>query len=135
MWRGDIPFKQISVGILLNLVTSVFSYTKIQLTLRKHQTQIQNHVVQRQPNGGGSPLNIARYKRTVSSILWVQFALLVCYVPFGVVTGRRTTNGVDWLATTSLLYLNSSLNPILYCWKIKEVRQAVKDTIRQLYCC
>ena len=30
------------------------------------------------------------------------------------------------------LYLNSSLNPLLYCWKIKEVRQAVKDTIKQV---
>ena len=30
------------------------------------------------------------------------------------------------------IYLNSSLNPLLYCWKIKEVRQAVKDTIKQV---
>ena len=34
-----------------------------------------------------------------------------------------------------LLYLSSSLNPILYYWKLNEVRQAVKDTIRQVLCC
>ena len=42
-----------------------------------------------------------------------------------------------YLATQSglvFLYLNSSLNPLLYCWKIKEVRQAVKDTIKQVSC-
>ena len=32
------------------------------------------------------------------------------------------------------LLLNSTLNPFLYCWKIKEVKQAVKDTIGQLSC-
>ena len=34
----------------------------------------------RQPNGGGTPLNIARYKKTVSSIAWVQLALVICYL-------------------------------------------------------
>ncbi|XP_073247167.1 adenosine receptor A2b-like [Porites lutea] len=32
----------------------------------------------------------------------------------------------------NLVLLNSSLNPLLYCWKIREVRQAVKDT-RQFF--
>ncbi|XP_078342962.1 melanocortin receptor 4-like [Oculina patagonica] len=107
------------VFLILSLVTSTFSYTKIHLTLRQHQASVQDHVHQGQPNGGGIPLNIARYKKTVSSIAWVQLALVVCYVPF---------------AAVILVYLNSSLNPILYCWKIKEVRQAVKDTIKQ-FCC
>ena len=30
-----------------------------------------------------------------------------------------------------LMYFNSTLNPFLYCWKVREVRQAVKQTIRQ----
>jgi len=36
-----------------------------------------------------------------------------------------------WDYTMTLLFLNSSLNPILYCWKIKELRQAVKARIRK----
>ena len=76
-----------------------------------------------------------RREKTVSTILWVQLALVVCYVPFGIVAGIGINNGVVWLATSNLIFLNSSLNPILYCWKIKEVGQKVKDTIRQLYCC
>ena len=35
------------------------------------------------------------------------------------------------ISAGTLLYLNSSVNPILYCWKTKEVRQAVKDTVRK----
>ena len=40
-----------------------------------------------------------------------------------------------WLFTKTLVYLNSSLNPFLYCWKITEVRKAVKDTARAFCCC
>ena len=35
----------------------------------------------------------------------------------------------------SLSYFNSTLNPFLYWWKISEVRQAMKQTIRQALCC
>ena len=131
------------VLIALCLLTSVFSYIKIYLRLRHHQAQVQGHVQQVQPpNGGAIPLNIARYKKTVSSIAWVQLALLVCYLPFtfwGLLTihGRKSTPVFDlaFKFSFSLVYFNSSLNPILYCWKIGEVKQAVKDTIRQLNCC
>ncbi|XP_078381369.1 adenosine receptor A2a-like [Oculina patagonica] len=117
--------------IALCLLISLISYITIYLRLRHHQNQSQPHVHQAQPaNGGQIPLNIARYKRTVSSIAWVQLALLTCYLPFSVYFIEA-----GLLLTSSFLYLNSSMNPFLYCWKIREVRQAVKDTIRQLNCC
>ena len=37
--------------------------------------------------------------------------------------------------TTLSACLKSTLNPFLYRWKISEVRQAVKQTIRQVLCC
>ena len=37
-------------------------------------------------------------------------------------------------ASVTPFYSNSFLNPILDCWKIKEVRKAVKDTVKQ-FCC
>ena len=44
-----------------------------------HQAQEQNHV-QQQPSHAAA-LNMARYKKAVSSALWVQLALAVCYLP------------------------------------------------------
>ena len=35
----------------------------------------------------------------------------------------------SWFAV-SLIYMNSALNPILYCWKIPEVRESVKEIIK-----
>ena len=127
------------VVVTLCVVTAIFTYTKIFRTLRHNQIHTQGNVNQGQPSQTVQ-LNIARYKRTVSSALWVQVALVVCYLPFAIVEVLRLQRGVTsyilvaWLYSGTLVYLNSSLNPILYCWKIREVRQAVKDTLRGLFC-
>ena len=127
---------------LLCLVTSVYCYGRIFLRLRQHQTQVQDNV-QGQPNQT-IPQNIARYRKTVSSALWLQLTLVVCYLPFTLVgplviqqTARGELSSAIFLSaefSLTLVYFNSSLNPILYCWKITEVRQAAKDTIRKLFC-
>ncbi|XP_078348994.1 adenosine receptor A3-like [Oculina patagonica] len=138
LWIGDITFYYISLSVPLCLVVSTCCYTKIYLKLLHHQAQI--HVHQGQPNGH-EPLNIARYRKTVSSALWVQFSVPVCYLPTGIVTGLMATRGmlpsliVAWMFSSTLTLFNSTLNPMLYCWKIKEVRRAAINTIKQLTCC
>ena len=76
-WSTRITLSAVFSSLILSLAISTFSYTKIFLTLRQHQLQIQEHDHgQRQPIEGGIPLNIARYKKTVSSKTWVQLALV-----------------------------------------------------------
>ena len=122
---------------VFSIIISIISYTKIFITLRQHETQVNDHVQQAQPSRG-LPLNVARYKKTVSSIVWVQLALVACYAPFGIViiawVQMSGVSSLAWLSAITLVFLNSSPNTFLYCWKIREVRQAVKDTIRQ-FCC
>ena len=137
---ADITFNVFMVLIILCIMTSIISYTKIYLRLRHNQIHLQENLQQQEqpPNRGEIPLNIARYKKTVSSIAWVQLALLICYLPFSVYHmlwfHDVLDQGIASDVTFSFLFLNSSLNPILYCWKIKDVRQAVKDTIK-FNCC
>ena len=125
--------------IILSVIISLSSYTKIVLKLRQHQTSVQENVHQGMGNAGGVPVNLEQYKRTVVSIALVQVALIACYVPFLItlmlVQLNSTPNNVFVLVSTTFLYLNSSLNPFLYCWRIKEVRQAVLGTIKRFCSC
>ena len=128
------------IGIPLCLTISLASYTKIFYTLRYHQTQVHDHV-QQQPNQPNA-LVMARFRRAVYNALWVQFALVVCYAPFcmvSMVIAFSKTYSLHFIVlrtlTFVLVYFNLTLNPFLYCWKIREVRQAVLQTFRQALCC
>ena len=138
LWGWNVRVLLTPIYITLSVATTIFCNTRIHLRLRYHQVQLRNNVPKGQPNEGRTPLNIARYKKTVVTVLWVQLALVACYTPTAVtavleVIGTES-HFVAFFIKSSLVYLNSSLNPILYCWKIKEIKQSVKDTIRQLYC-
>jgi len=120
----------------LCLVISTFSYTKIFFTLRHHQNQVQDNVQQLSET---NQLNIARYRK-VTTALWLKLTLLVCYLPevisatIFIQEHPSPSVSLAFGSTTTLVFVNSSLNPILYCWKIDEVRQAVKNTVRQVLC-
>ena len=135
-----IPIWYGYILIPLCLVTSIASYTKIFLKLHHHQTQVQGHVQQEQPSQP-VPLNMERYRKAVSSALWVQCTLVACYLPFSIVRAlvddskSSPSSSLIFDAAVTLIYLNSSLNPFLYCRKIREVKQAVKETIREALCC
>ena len=137
-WNAKIAFTAAFGLSTFSLTTSVLSYAKIFRKLRQHQLQVHPAVPQGQNNGRGVPLNVARYKKSVSTAVWVQLVQVTCYVPFLVLVmpmtyGRMIARRFEialGIAVT-LTYLNSPLNPILYCWRIEAVRQAAKDTIKQ----
>jgi len=130
----------ITIVVLLCIMVSTCCYIKIYRKLLHHQAQIQELAHQGQQNGH-IPLNIARYRKTLCNALWVQFSVLVCYLPMGIVMALIIITGVNpsflfaWSMAATLMLLNSTLNPILYCWKIADVRRAVKDIIGQIFCC
>ncbi|XP_068747150.1 adenosine receptor A3-like [Montipora capricornis] len=119
-----------------SLAISAFSYAKIFLLLRHNQNRVNSRVFwQRQQNQAfGSP-NAEVYTKTVFTILWVQMALFVCYVPYsivGLIIRKKTSVSIVfiWRCAGTLLFCNSSLNPALYFWKMRAVKIAVKETIR-----
>ena len=126
-----------SIAVPSCLVTSVCCYIKIYHKLLRHQTQI--YVNQGQPITHAQ-LNIARYRKTVSSALWVQFSVLACYLPLCIVITLAAVKGVTlsltvaWTFSSTLMLFTSTLNPILCCWKMRDVRRAVIETIRQISC-
>ena len=128
-----------SIAVTLCLAISTCCYSRIYQKLHRHQVQVLEHVHQGQRNRH-QPLNMARYRKTVSSALWVQFTVLACYLPTGIVLVTMAVKGISlsllvvWTFTTTLALLNSSLNPILYCWKMREVRRAVINTVKNIFC-
>ena len=127
--------------IIVSLTTSMFSYTKVFLYLRQYGNQIHDKELSRDRQELPSvkklrQVRMAKQKKAASSVMWIQIALIVCYLPYGVVLAlpkvlKRSQIPVlirQYAVVSS--YTNSLLNPLLYCWKIKEVRLAVMRTLR-----
>ena len=134
------------ITISLCVVISSLCYAKIFFTLRRRQFCVHNGAFQGE-RSQKIPQNIARYRKAVYKALWVQVTLVVCYLPFGMLMAfiRPELESPDKSEKTASVYLagnitfsfvlaNSSLNPFLYCWRIREVRKEVKETIRYLLC-
>ncbi|XP_022788739.1 adenosine receptor A2a-like [Stylophora pistillata] len=121
------------------IVTSVLSYTLIFRKLRRHEIQVRSNIVQSEQSSSTSsePLNISRYRKGVSGVMWLQLAVVFCYLPYVITTalwtysGRSVSIAVLRQFAATLVHSNSALNPFLYCWKIREVRQSVKELIRK----
>ena len=138
LWCFSLLAWKVLLGtkVAMCLITSAYCYTKTFLRLRHQHTQVLNNL--RQPENQASRIDEIRYRKTVSSSLWLLLALLFCYSPFLLLVSfafREIENNpssvfiIALTITALLMYFNSTLNPILYCWRIKEVRRAVKDTL------
>lgn len=134
LWDKLLFFIGSFVWIGICLIISSICYLKINVSLRIQQAQVQS--LQSHP---GTAIHVERYKKSVSSLLWIYLALILCYLPYTVATIAITSPGMSpcrFLVrsiSSLLVFLNSTLNPFLYCWKIREVRQAVKDTLRRWF--
>ena len=124
------------IGALICLIISVLSNGKFFLTLRRNQhNRVQNHTHHGQLSQTHQ-FSAVKYRKAANSAFWLQVRLVVCYLPYGIMVIIMDALGelypVTYIArqtALSVIFLNSSLNPFLYCWRIKEVRTSVKDIL------
>ena len=123
------------IGTALFLAITIVAYVKMFFRLRHNQI---HRIHPLQGESQAIQMNIARYRKAVYSALWVQAALVVCYLPLIIATalihqrGMHLSYYLAWQFTSTLLYVNSSVNLFIYCWKIREEKLAVKETLRRL---
>ncbi|XP_068730364.1 5-hydroxytryptamine receptor 1E-like [Montipora capricornis] len=131
----------VSLGTLSAISVDRLLALLLGLRLRRHQSQVRDDA-QEQANRA-TQVDITRYRKVLWSAVWVQLALGLCYLPYILLSTfayrelRRRKSPEFYLAvesTVALIYFNSSLNPILYCWKMKEVRESVRNTLRKFVC-
>ena len=133
-WRTSF-YSYMRVWSLHRLAITIVAYSKIFFRLRHNQI---HRIHPLQGESQAIQMNTARYRKAVYGALWVQAALVVCYLPLIVAIalihqrGMHLSSYLAWQFTSTLVYINSSLNPFIYCWKIREVKLAVKETLRPL---
>ena len=103
--------------------------------MRRHRLQIHAQI---QAFDDRNARNIIISLRKSAFNAYVLFiVLMICYCPYLVVSivyfiGKAGELNLGILLSMTAVFLNSALNPLLYCWRIREIRLAVLRTFRKL---
>ena len=126
-----------SVVAAFGFIVTFVVYTRIYFTVRRHKKQIHSMQVQEVAHSDEIKNFIVLIKSTVS-LFYVYLLLLIFYLPFFIcsavirILGSSIASKHFFLYSLTLIFLNSSLNPVIYCWKMRHVRHAIMDILRKM---
>ena len=140
MWITEkISFTILGCGLMLSLtITALLNY-KIYVAVRRHKNQIQAQQLQEQTTQNRELANFASVRKSALSAFYVFVVFLFCFLPRTcnllsvVIYGPTTTNKTFSLYSQTLIFINSSLNPVIYCWKMRHIRHAIIDILRNAF--
>ena len=123
------------IGLLLTTV----AYIRIYKVVRYHQNQIQIQGQLQQPTDNRA-MELLRETKAAFNALFVYAVFIACYVPYFIVlilygaANSRTSFLAPVHVMVLLVLLNSSVNPLVYCWRYREIREIVKSTVKKMFC-
>ena len=124
----------ISLAFLLLCVIAIsISYFKVIRIIRCHRQQVQARETSQ--ISGQPVINLAKYKKSVIFILYIVLLFYISYAPFivffGIYRSLRDHSVVElaYVMALTSVFLSSSLNPVIYIWRMNDIRNGVKQLI------
>ena len=140
VWIGGFFFLITRVFIAVSFVISCASYIKIYIIVRHHQIQIhtQQQAVMNSFNITDGNNLITSKKRALKTFIYF-ICMIFCYLPYLFYSLLSNTSVIafdrNWSnLVNNVVFLNSSVNPFLYCWCNHEIRTSVVKIIRKMMC-
>ncbi|CAH3028598.1 unnamed protein product [Porites evermanni] len=135
----SIMYVVFGITQLACIIAATFFSIRIYLSVRLHVNEIQVLQLQHAPQNA-QMVNVRRMQKFAMMSVYVCLVLTVCYLPnictlFAIAFTSTPSNGVKHLQfyTVTLVFLNSSLNPVIYCWKMKHIRHTIIGFIRNAF--
>ena len=118
----------------------IILFASIKIYRRLRGQQIHPQASDQAQHQAGNTLNVARYRRTASLMMWICVLLLICYLPFLCMAAYRATAQQTALTeclydfSIALVFLNPLLNPFVYCFRLPDIRTEVVKQLQKLFC-
>jgi len=137
-WVPFITYSSIILCLgVIGLLLTTAAYIRIYLAIRRHKNQIRalqpQHVAQT-----GEMENFASLIKSTINAFYVYLVFLACYMPFFIrfiackIYGPSIASKQFFFVSVTLVFLNSSLNPVIYCWRMRNIRLAIMDILRKM---
>ena len=132
----NIMFVYYAIKDFSCIITATSLSVKLKQTLRRHITQIQ--IPQEAQNRQVE--SVQRNRKSAMASLYVYLVFIVCYLPnicvlITIASISEPRNYLQHLRlyTVTLMFLNSTLNPLIYCWRMKQIRKTVTGKLRDVF--
>ena len=131
----------LNLFLITCLITIAFLQCKIYSNVRRHRFQIQSQQVQ----GSGQTQDetrttFERHKPSARGAFHIYLILLICYLPKIFTEFAMTGMKFEEIfliilqeSTTTLVFVNSCLNPLIYGWKLRHIRRTIRMTLRNVF--
>ena len=119
------------------LVAIAIIYVKLYVVLKHHIMQVQALNINLDSQTTVAIEDTARQKKCTVAIFYLYLTLLICYLPNACIALMFVV-GADFPSemisfSDALVYLNSSLDPLIYCWKMRQVRLTTMNILRKMH--
>ena len=118
------------------IITETSLSVNLYLTIRRHINQIQAPQVAQNDQGE----SVQRKRKCAMASLYVYLVFIVCYLPnicVLIIIANISEPTIDLqhlhFYTLTLVFLNSTFNPLIYCWKMKRIQHTIVGTLRNLF--
>ena len=137
-WKKTVFLLANVIAMAICILISTISYIQIYRIVRHHQIQIhtQQQVVQNSSNEDN--MNMMRLTKTAMNTFIYYVCMILCFTPLlasmllVAIYPNYWTKA--WNFTDTICFMNSSINPFLYCWRLRELRAALLKLIRNILC-
>ena len=125
------------INFAFSFIITLVVYIRIYLTMRRHKNHIQSMQIRNEAQSEEIKNFTVLIKSTVG-IFYLYLVFLICYLPYLIFKAVLQIYGPSivlkklYLYSLTFVYLNSSLNPVIYCWKMKHIRHAIIDILRRM---
>ena len=141
LYRPDMVKLSVTTTITVCLLASTVSYIQIYRVVSRHYLtdMTLRNVVKEKRIDCEQAINLAKFKSHALSTFWVYCLIILCYLPYFCVviaiklTELSTVKRFFYEITALVIFINSFLNPVVYCWRIQDIRNAVRKTAELLF--
>ena len=138
LWKISIYYFALIFTIVSCLFSSTLFYFGIFRIVRQHQLQIHAQLQVVESFNAENKLNMQRSKKSAINTFIYYIVMILCYIPLFTSVSIASISLANWskawIIAETVAFMNSSINPFLYCWRLRDLRTAVVKTVRQILC-
>ena len=129
----------LNVFLATCLTTIALLQFKIYSIVRRHRFQMRAQQVQGSiQTEDETRATFERQKSSVSSAFYIYLLLLACYLPnifanFVFMKSKERIFKILHKYMITLVFVNSCLNPFIYCWKLRHIRRTIRMILRNIF--